>query len=73
MARVSVLALICLIVVAHIFLWRSDMELEQKITFTALNTIAWTIVLAPVFLIDRWLESVQRRNKERNDAQHPDH
>lgn len=56
-----VLTLVVLIVIAHVFLWRSDMPTGQKFIWTALNTVAWTIILAPVFLVDRWLDSVRNR------------
>jgi len=57
-----VLTMIALIVVAHIFLWRSDMPPGQKLMWTAFNTIAWTIILAPVFLVDRWLDAMRARS-----------
>ncbi len=50
------------IVVAHVFLWRSDMAVEMKLIFTILNAAGWSIVLAPIFLVDRWLAAVERRN-----------
>ncbi|MEO0390808.1 MAG: phenylalanyl-tRNA synthetase subunit beta [Pseudomonadota bacterium] len=53
-----------LIVVAHIFLWRSEMETGLKLAFTVLNAIGWTIVLAPILLIDRWLEAIKKRNED---------
>jgi len=59
-----VLALVTLIVIAHVFLWRSDMPTGQKLTWTLLNTLAWTIILAPVFLVERWLTSVRARNRD---------
>lgn len=62
-----VAAMVALIVVAHVFLWLSDMEPGLKLTFTILNAIGWTIVLAPILLIDRWLEAIKRRNR------HDDH
>lgn len=62
-----VLAMVTLIVVAHIFLWRSDMDAGLKLTFTVINAIAWTIVLAPILLIDRWLDAVKRRNRTDHD------
>ncbi|MEM9551319.1 MAG: hypothetical protein AAGA05_09095 [Pseudomonadota bacterium] len=55
-------AMVVLIVVAHVFLWRSGMPVEQKLTFTVLNVAGWTIVLAPIFLVGRWLKSVETRN-----------
>jgi len=54
--------LVTLIVIAHIFLWRSGMDTGLKLTFTILNAIGWTIVLAPMLLIDRWLDAIKSRN-----------
>lgn len=51
------------IVVAHIFLWLSDMATPLKILFTAINALAWTVVLAPILLIDKWLETIKSRNR----------
>jgi|GEM_PF-1133176 len=62
-----VLTLVVLIVIAHIFLWRSDMPGHLKLTFTILNAIGWTIVLAPILLIDRWLDAIKSRNVDKKD------
>lgn len=72
MQRILVGALISGIVIAHVFLWRSDMAPEWKLTFTIINAVAWTIVIAPIFLVDRWLEAIQRRPKGPDDDQDPD-
>jgi hypothetical protein len=58
-----VLSLVTLIVIAHVFLWLSDMPTGQKLMWTALNTVAWTIILAPVFLVDRWLDAMRERSR----------
>jgi len=62
-----VVTMVALIGIAHIFLWRSEMPAHLKLTFTILNIAGWTIVLAPILLIDRWLEAVQRRNRDDHD------
>lgn len=62
------LCLVTLIVIAHVFLWRSDMDTGAKLTFTAINALAWTIILAPMFLIDRWLAAVKARNADDKDG-----
>lgn len=67
MRKWLVIVLATFIVIAHIFLWRSDMPTHLKLTFTIINAIGWTIVLAPILLIDRWLEAIQRRNKDDHD------
>ncbi|MEM6758542.1 MAG: phenylalanyl-tRNA synthetase subunit beta [Pseudomonadota bacterium] len=59
-----VLILVTLIVIAHIFLWRSEMETGAKLTFTLINTAGWTIILAPILLVDRWLAAIKSRNSE---------
>ena len=61
-----VLFLVTCIVIAHIFLWRSGMAFGLKLTFTILNTIGWAIVLLPILFIDKWLDSIKRRNAERD-------
>ncbi|MEM9754979.1 MAG: hypothetical protein AAF914_03245 [Pseudomonadota bacterium] len=53
------------IVIAHVFLWRSDMPVGQKAMWTVLNAISWTVILAPILLIDRWLAAIQSRNAGR--------
>ena len=64
MRRVLVLILVTLIVIAHVFLWRSDMAAGLKVTFTILNAIGWSIVLLPILFIDKWLDAIKRRNAE---------
>ena len=59
-----VLTMVVLIVIAHVFLWRSDMPTGEKLMWTAFNTVAWTIILAPVFLVDRWLDSIRKRDRQ---------
>ena len=61
-----VLFLVTLIVIAHIFLWRSSMAFELKLTFTLLNTIGWSIVLLPILFIDKWLDAIKRRNSDKD-------
>ena len=58
-----VATMVGLIVIAHVFLWRSARDPGLKLTFTILNVIGWSIVLAPILLIDRWLDAVKRRNR----------
>lgn len=56
--------MVCFIIVAHIFMWLSDMPRDMKITFTVLNAAGWTIVLAPILLVDRWLDAIRARNSD---------
>ena len=69
MRAALVSTLIFFIVIAHILLWRSDMPFGLMLTFTILNAIGWTIVLAPMLLIDKWLDSVKARNSQAPDDQ----
>ncbi len=62
-----VCAMVTLIVVAHVFLWLSDMEPGLKLTFTVLNAIGWSIVFVPILFIDRWLAAIKRRNNSDHD------
>ena len=55
--------LVTFIVIAHVFLWRSNMATGLKLTFTLINAAGWTIVLAPILLVDRWLDAIKSRNK----------
>jgi len=68
MRGLLVTLMICAIVIAHIFLWRSGMATHLKVTFTIINAIAWTVVLAPILLIDRWLDAIKSRNKDTSDT-----
>lgn len=61
---VLVAVMVCFIIVAHIFMWLSDMPRDMKITFTVLNAAGWTIVLAPILLVDRWLDAIRARNSD---------
>jgi hypothetical protein len=62
-----VLTLVAPPIIAHIFLWRSDMPGHLKLTFTILNAMGWTIVLAPIMLINRWLDATKSRNVDKHD------
>lgn len=64
MRNALVTLLVILIIVAHIFLWLSDMAWWLKLTFTIINFTGWMIVFAPILLIDRWLEAIQRKNRD---------
>lgn len=64
MAKWLVAGMVCLICVAHVFLWRSDMPPELKMTFTMLNALGWSVVLVPILFVDRWLDAMRRRNRD---------
>lgn len=61
-----VVGLVYLIVVAHVFLRLSDMPIGLKLTFTALNAAGWTIVLVPILFVDRWLNTIQKCNQDKD-------
>ena len=61
---VLVAVMVCLIAVAHIFMWFSDMPRDLKIAFTILNVTGWTIVLTPILLVDRWRNGIKDQNKD---------
>ncbi|MCF6444323.1 phenylalanyl-tRNA synthetase subunit beta [Nereida sp. MMG025] len=56
--------LVTLIVIAHVFLWRSDIAFNAKLAFTIINATGWTIILAPIFLVDKWLDTITAKNQE---------
>ncbi|MEP2654660.1 MAG: hypothetical protein ABJH07_02705 [Sedimentitalea sp.] len=65
-----VAVMLVLIIVAHFFMWFSNMPPDLKIVFTVLNVAGWTIVLAPILLVDRWLAAVQHRvSQDEADSQ----
>ena len=66
MTRVHlVLGLAAVIVLAHVALWLADQPIGMKVTFTAINAVGWTIVLAPILMVDRWLEAMRKRHEDR--------
>ena len=61
-AYIIVAVLVVLIIIAHVFMWRSDMPTNQKLAWTIVNTLSWTVILAPIFLVDRWLKATLAKN-----------
>ncbi|WP_296416963.1 phenylalanyl-tRNA synthetase subunit beta [Pseudooctadecabacter sp.] len=56
-------ALVTLIVVAHIGLWRDpDIPLEAKRRLTALNALGWAVIILPVFAVNQWLKAKTRKD-----------
>jgi len=64
MAKWLVAGMVTPIAIAHIFMWRSGMPIQQKIGFTILNAIGWTVVFVPLFLVDRRLSSIRDKTTE---------
>ncbi|MEM8851701.1 MAG: phenylalanyl-tRNA synthetase subunit beta [Pseudomonadota bacterium] len=59
--KIILAILVTAILVAHVFLWMSEMPTGAKLTFTLLNAVAWSLVLVPIWLVPRWLDAIQRR------------
>lgn len=58
-------ALIALIVVAHIGLWRDpDIPLEAKRRLTTLNALGWAVIILPLFAVNQWLKAKTRKPDE---------
>ncbi|HSF63193.1 MAG TPA: phenylalanyl-tRNA synthetase subunit beta [Paracoccaceae bacterium] len=56
-------ALLTLIVLAHIGLWRSDRVPDVlKLRLTLINATGWAIVLLPAWGVSLWLRARQRRD-----------
>ena len=36
----------------------------MKLMFTVLNAAGWTIVLAPIFLVNKWIKAVEAKNAD---------
>ncbi len=63
-SKIILAVLISAIVIAHVFMWRSEMEPAMKLMFTVLNAAGWTIVLAPIFLVNKWIKAVEAKNAD---------
>lgn len=56
-------ALLTLIVLAHVGLWRSDrVPDEVKLRLTVINALGWAVVLLPAWGVSLWLRARQRRD-----------
>lgn len=60
--KALVSTMVFLIVVAHVFMWFSDMPYNLKLTFTVLNAVGWTLVLAPLLLLEKLLDEAHNCN-----------
>lgn len=62
--RVAVIALLALIVLAHVALWRSDrMETGMKLALTLINAVGWAVVLIPAWTVAKWLDAHKRTSR----------
>jgi len=66
LAKIAVFALLVLIVLGHIGLWRDpDIPLEVKRRLTGLNALAWVVILLPAWGVSRWLGARERAAREK--------
>lgn len=65
MRRLAVIALLILIVMAHIGLWADEtIPLEAKRRLTTLNAIGWAVILLPAWGVSLWLRAKTGGGKE---------
>lgn len=61
--KLFLIALVALIVVAHIGLWRDpDIAVEAKSRLTILNALGWGVIILPVFAVNQWLKAKTRKD-----------
>lgn len=61
-------ALITLIVLAHIGLWRDpDIPVDAKRRLTALNALTWAVIILPLFAVNQWLKAKTTPNQGKQD------
>lgn len=61
-------ALITLIVLAHIGLWRDpDIPVDAKRRLTALNALTWAVIILPLFAVNQWLKAKTAPNQGKQD------
>ena len=64
LTKLLLLALIVLIVIAHVGLWRNpEMSFEAKRNWTAFNSLVWGIIILPLFAVNQWLKAKTARPK----------
>ena len=55
--------LLVLIIVAHVGMWRDpDMTFEVKRNWTLVNTLAWGVIVLPMFAVNQWLKVKTRKD-----------
>ena len=52
--RLYIIALITLVVGAHVALWTSDMPNDLALKLTVINATGWAVILIPVWLVSKW-------------------
>jgi hypothetical protein len=49
--------------VAHVGMWRDpDMTFEVKRNWTLVNTLAWAVIVLPMFAVNQWLKVKTRKD-----------
>ena len=66
--RSFVIALIILIVGAHILMWTSDMPRSLAFKLTALNAAGWAVVLLPAWAVSKWAKVHAQTPKNDEEA-----
>jgi len=70
--KIGLVALVTLIVVAHIGLWRDpDIPLDAKRRLTTLNAIGWGVIILPVFAVNQWLKAKTGAARSKPDEPSP--
>jgi len=65
MRRIALIALLVLIVVAHLGLWSdATIPVEAKRRLTLLNALGWAVILLPAWGVSLWLRA---RTRVRDD------
>lgn len=55
--KLFLVALIILVVVAHVGLWRDpEIPVDVKRRLTTLNALGWAGIILPVFAVHQWLK-----------------
>jgi hypothetical protein len=62
--RLYLIALITVIILAHIAMWSSDMPRDLALKLTLINASGWGVILGGAWLVGRWAAAHTRRDKE---------
>ncbi len=68
MMRAYIIALLIVIVGAHIAMWTSDMPRDLALKLTLINAAGWAVVLIPVYGVARWAAHHRVKNDDQHDA-----
>ncbi len=68
MMRAYIIALLIVIVGAHIAMWTSDMPRDLALKLTLINAAGWAVVLIPVYGVAQWAAHHRVKNDDQDDA-----